>query len=241
MNGKQQRQGPDRSRHRGPPLVLVAAVYAILVLACVIVPTLIVGGRQFLSPFELDASRRFSVQPAAALASSFFLFGSAAPLAIFTATASSRLQFLGMKVAGIHIALVGGILASVALATSGFAQWVLARPGVPDGSGLTRTLHLFAFVAAGPGFAIPFGQLIAGIAIVAGVQRFMPRWLMWLGLLLAATAELTFFALIWRPAVFLLPVPRFLGMFWLIGAGAALPTSRRARAASMEMKGATSP
>jgi hypothetical protein len=96
---------------------------------------------------------------------------------------------------------------------------------------------LFSFVAGGPGFAVPFGQLIAGIAIVAGVQRFMPRWLMWIGLILAAIAELTFFALIWPPVAFLLPVARFLGMFWLIGAGAALPTTRRARPASMEPDG----
>jgi hypothetical protein len=206
-----------------------------MVLAGVIVPTVMAGVQHFPSPFEPDASRWFSQYPAAALASSFFLFGSAVPLAIYTATASSRLQFLGMKVAGIHIALVGGVLASVALATSAFAQWVLAQPG--HATGLTRALHLFSFAAGGPGFAVPFGLLIAGIAVVGGIQRFMPQWLSWLGLALAAVAELSVFALVWVPAAFLLPVARFLGMFWLIGAGAALPTTRRARPPSVETKG----
>jgi len=237
MEMKQEREGPDPARHRGPPLALVATVHAVLVLAGVIVPTVLAGGRHFPSPFEPEASRWFSEHPAAALASAFFLFGSAAPLAVFTATASSRLQFLGMKVAGIHIALVGGVAASVALATSAFAQWVLAQPGVADASGLAHALHLFSFAAGGPGFAVPFGLLIAGVAIVGGVQRFILRWLMWVGLVLAAIAELSVFAFVWMPAAFLLPIARFLGMFWLIGAGAVLPTSRRARAASMEAKG----
>src|SRR5262249_12719053 len=160
--------------------------------------------------------------------SAFFLFGSAVPLVVFTATASSRLQFLGMKVAGIHIALVGGVAASIALATSACAEWVLAQPAIIESTAVLRALHLFAFAAGGPGFAVPFGLLLSGIAVVGGLQRFIPRYLMWSGLVLAAIAELSAFALVFAPAAFLLPIARFLGMFWLIGAGAALPKSRAA-------------
>jgi hypothetical protein len=217
----------DPARHRGPPLALVAAVHAILVLAGIIAPTVMAGGQHFPSPFDADASRWFSEYPGAALTSAFFLFGSSVPLAVFAASVSSRLQFLGMKVAGVHIALVGGVAASVALATSGFALWVLAQPGIADTSGVAHALHWFAFAAGGPGFAVPLGLLISGIALVGGIQGFIPRWLMWLGLVLAAVAELAVLAFIWVPAMYLLPVARFLGMFWLIGAAAALPKSRR--------------
>jgi hypothetical protein len=64
---------------------------------------------------------------------------------------------------------------------------------------------------------------------------------MWIGLVLAAVAELSVFALVLAPAAFLLPVARFLGMLWMIGAGAALPKSRAARAASTEPKGSMHP
>jgi len=231
----QQKERPDPSRHRGPSLGVVAAIYAIMILACVIAPTAIAGGQHFPSPFEPNAARWFSDHPGAALASAFFLFSSAAPLAIYSAAISSRLQFLGMKVAGINIALVGGIVASVALCTSAFAQWVLAQPGVADGSGLSHALHLLSFVAGGPGFAVPFGLLVSGVAVVGGVQRLMPRWLMWVGLVLSAVAELSVLSLVLLPAAFLLPIARFLGMFCLIGAGAVLPTSRRVLATRAEV------
>jgi hypothetical protein len=223
---------PVSARHRGPPLGAVASVTALLVVASVLVPTAMAGGRHFPSPFEPEAFRWFADHPAAALASAFLALCSAIPLGVFTAAASSRLQFLGMKVAGIHIALFGGLAASVALATSAFAQWALSQPGVADAGGAARALHLFAFAAGGPGFAVPFGLLLAGVALVGGLQRFLPRWLMGSGLALAAIAELSVLALVWRPAVLLLPVARFAGLLWIIAAGAVLPSARRARTAS---------
>jgi len=215
------------ARHRGPSLLALAVVYAALVLAGVIVPTVLAGGHHFPSPFEPEAWRWFGEHSTAALASSLLVFGAAIPLGIFAAAASSRVQFLGMKVAGIHIALFGGIASSLALSTSAFAQWVLAQPGISDSS--AHALHLFSFAAGGPGFVVPFGLLLAGIATVAGLQAFIPRWLMWLGLILSALAELAVLALVWRPAVFLLPVVRFAGLLWMIAAGTALPKSREGR------------
>src|SRR5262245_1442346 len=126
MQPSLEREKAEAARHRGPSLVAVAIVYSLFVVAGVALPIAMAGGQHFPSPFDPDASRWFALYPAATLASSFFLFSSAVPLGIFTATASSRLQFLGMKVAGIHIALFGGVAASVALATSAFAAWALA-------------------------------------------------------------------------------------------------------------------
>src|SRR5262249_5174783 len=100
------------ARHRGPSLLALAVVYAALVLAGVIVPTVLAGGHHFPSPFEPEAWRWFGEHSTAALASSLLVFGAAIPLGIFAAAASSRVQFLGMKVAGIHIALFGGIASS---------------------------------------------------------------------------------------------------------------------------------
>jgi hypothetical protein len=229
MQSGLERQSAEAARHRGPSLVAVAVVYAILAVAAVVAPTAIAGWRHFPSPFEPVASRWFVEHPNATLMSSFLLFCSALPLGIFTATASSRLQFLGMKVAGIHIALFGGVVSSVALATSAFAQWALSDPGISNSGGVVRMLHLFSFAAGGPGFVVPFGLLVAGISLVAGLQGFMPRWLMSAGLVLAAIAELSVFALVWPAAAILLPVARFSGLLWTIGVAAVLPRSREGR------------
>src|SRR5262249_37820404 len=169
MHTSLDREPAETARHRGPSLVVVAVVYAILVLASVIVPTAIAGGRHFPSPFEPDAWRWFMESASAAVMSSFLVLCSAIPLGIFTAAASSRLQFLGMTVAGVHIALFGGVAASIALTTSAFAQWVLAQPGVAGPSSIAHALHLFAFAAGGPGFVVPFGLLVARVAVVSGL------------------------------------------------------------------------
>jgi hypothetical protein len=229
MEPRFERETAEAARHRGPSLAAVAAVYAVLVLGCAAVPTAIAGGRYFPSPFDPDASRWFTGHPTAALLAAFLLFCSAIPLGIFTATASSRLQFLGMKVAGIHIALVGGIAASVALMTSAFAAWVLAQPGVSDSVGIAQAIHLFSFAAGGPGFVVPFGLLVAGVSVVAGLQGFAPRWIMAAGLVIAALAELSVFAYVWQGAAILLPIARFSGALWMVVIGILLPSSRSAR------------
>jgi hypothetical protein len=213
-------------RHRGPPLLVVTAIYTALVLAGIIVPIVMAGGDHFPSPFDAEGSRWFAEHPRAALMSAFFAFCSAIPLGIFTATAVSRVQFLGMKVAGIHIALFGGFAAASALATSAFAAWVRAQPSILDAGSVAQALHLLAFAAGGPGYVVSFGLLVAGISLVAGLQGFLPSWLMKAGLVLAVIAELAVFAFVWPPALFLLPVARFLGLFWMFGVARLLPESR---------------
>src|SRR5256885_1260143 len=170
-----QREIGETGRHRGPSLAAVAGVYAILVLVSVAVPTAMASGRHFPSPFDPGAPDWFAEYPSAALASAFLIFCSAVPLGIFTATASSRLQFLGMKVAGIHIALVGGVAASVALATSAFAAWALAQAGGPDARAVAHALHMFSFAAGGAGCGGSVGRPGAGRPVLAAPPATPPR------------------------------------------------------------------
>ena len=71
-----------------------------------------------------------------------------------------------------------------------------------------------------------FGLLLAGVAVTSGLHRLFAGWMMAVGLVLAAAAELSTFALVWPPLGFLLPLARFLGMAWLFAAGALLPVTR---------------
>jgi hypothetical protein len=228
-----ERSPADAFRHRGPPLVAVATTYVVLFFASLVASTTMAHGRHFPSVFDPadESARFFRDNPGAVQLMSFLQFGAAIPLGVFTATAASRVQFLGMKVAGIHIALFGGFVASMALVLSALLEWTLAQPGVADSASATRVLHLLAFAAGGPGFVVPFGLLVAGISLVAGLQGFVPRSLMSFGLLIAAVAELATLVFVAPALGFLLPLARFAGFAWMILVGALLPKAKVAQGA----------
>jgi hypothetical protein len=97
-----------------------------------------------------------------------------------------------------------------------------------------------AFATGGPGTIVPFGILVAGVSVSAGLTGNVPRWIMWFGLVVAAVAELSSLTIAIPAAAYLLPAARFPGLVWLIAAGATLPMrrrrDRRASGASLEMK-----
>jgi hypothetical protein len=174
------------------------------------------------------AAQAFYADNAATVRLTAFLqFGAAIPLAIFAAAVSSRLRFLGLNVAGVSIALCGGVLASAMLALCGLLSWTLSQPNVAAETGATHVLHLLTFATGGVGTAVPFGLLIAGIAISGGLSGLLPRWLWVSGVAIAAIAELAALALLAPQVSLLLPLARFPGLLWLIAAGFALPQTRR--------------
>ena len=211
--------------HGGPSLLALAITFAALFLASLILGTALAGGEHFPSPFgpEGYSNAYFSQHAKAVAISAFLQFGAAIPLGIYTATAVSRLQFFGLRVAGVFIALFGGLAASFFLALSALSQWVLAQTGLAASAGATRVLHWFAFATGGPGHVVPLGLLLAGISVTAGLTRRLPRWMMIFGLVVAAIAELSSFALLAPAAAWLLPLARFPALVWLICAGALLP------------------
>jgi hypothetical protein len=221
---------PERQvRHRGPSLLAVAIVFAALFAAGLLAVAAMTHGAHFPSPLDptVDADAFFADHPDAVRLGAFFQLGAAIPLAIFAATASSRLRFLGIEAAGASIASIGGTLASGMVALSALVQWVLSQPQLGGG---VRSLHLMAFAIGGPGFVVPFGLLIAGVAVTGGLARKLPRWVMWFGLAVAAAAELSSLSIVLAAATYLLPLARFTGFIWMIAAGATLPATRGNRA-----------
>src|SRR3979490_3295114 len=81
----------------------------------------------------------------------------------------------------------------------------------------------------GPGFSVPFGLLLAGIAVTGGLSRSLPKWLAILGVVLAVIGELSWCFLIAREALPLIPLVRFPGFPWLIAAAWLLPNTRAAK------------
>lgn len=198
-------------RHRGPSLLLLALVFAGLFVGSLVVVAAMTHGGHLPSPLDpTPTTGAFLAENRDALRVGAFLqFGASVPLVIFAATASSRLRFLGIEAAGTLIALVGGTLASGMAALSALAQWALAQP---DLGAEARALHLLAWVTGGPGYVVPFGLLVSGVAVSGGLSRKLPRWLMGSGIFVAIVAELSSLSLALDPAMVLLPVARFTGL-----------------------------
>jgi hypothetical protein len=168
----------------------------------------------------------FQTHPHAVLLCAFLQFGAAIPLGIFTATMVSRLQFLGVRAAGAHIALFGGLMAAFNIAISALVLWVMAYPGIAHEPAVLRALYYVVFSIGGVGFSVPMGLLIAGLSVPAAMMKLLPRWLVIFGLALAVIGELSALSLVIPGALFLIPLTRFPSFIRLIVAGFKLPKTR---------------
>ena len=229
---------PSSRRHPGPPAGWIAVVFMGLFLAG-LYPVTIFGGQPYFPPpsAPLDAiAAFFQSRSSAVLLCAFFHFGAAIPLGIFAASVASQLRFLGVRAAGTYIAFFGGIATSVNMLVGSSVLWAMSYPEVAQDTALIQALYRFGFALGGPGFSVPFGLLIAGIAVTAGIGRLLPRWLAGIGLVIAAAGELSWFQIVFPKLLFLIPLTRFPGFLWLIAAGFLLPRSiveMKARTQSM--------
>jgi hypothetical protein len=219
---------PSAPVHPSPPLVLLASVHAALFLASLVAAAVLSKGGHVPSPFSPpgEALSFFSNHPAAVRWSAFLQLGATVPLALFAGVVASRLAFLGLGAAGVHIALAGGLLGAAALGVCALAQWPLSWSEVAAAPGAARGLQLMMFGAGGPAAVMFTGLLVAGVSVTTGAAGLLPRWLSISGVVLAVLAQLSWFSLIFPPALVLLPLARFPTLLWLILAGAMLPVAR---------------
>src|SRR5688572_13902091 len=121
-------------RHAGPPLWLMATIYTVLFLAGLYPVTVFGGQPHFPGPWEPPdtIAAFFETRGAAVRVCASLQFGAAIPLGIFAASVVSRLQFLGSRVAGVSIALFGGIATAIMMMAASIGLWVMAQPGVAE-------------------------------------------------------------------------------------------------------------
>lgn len=225
---------PPSIKFRGPSLGIVALVFVLLFLAALFPVTAFGGLPYFPGPGATVAEMMdfFSRRQSGVLLCAFLQFGSAIPLGIFTATASSQLRFLGARAAGTQIALFGGLLTATNIMISSSLLWATIYPGVAQDSAVTQALYRISFGLGGPGFSVPFGILLAGIAVTAGFYRLLPKWIVVLGLIIAIIGELSWFEILNIHLLPLIPLTRFPGFLWIIAAGFLLPRKKLVRVAS---------
>lgn len=221
-------QTGDR-RHQGPPLWLPAISFVLLFNVGLYFVTGLSGAPSYPKPSELPAvvAAFFQARPTAAMICGALQFGAAVPLGIYAAAAASRLRFLGVQAAGTNIAFFGGVATSINMMVASSILWAMSFPGIAQNIVLTEVLYRLEFALGGPGFSVPFGVLIGGIAVTAGLARLLPKWLFISGLVLGIIGELSWLDMLVPQALPLIPLTRFPGFLWLILAGFALPNVRR--------------
>jgi hypothetical protein len=218
----------SKGGHRGPNPGILAIVYTLLFNAGLYFVVSFTGGPHFPGPWESNDTitaytAYFQSHSAAALMCAFLQFGAVIPLGIFTATMVSRLQYLGVRAAGAHIALFGGLMTTFNMMAGALVLWVIAYPGVAQDAAVLRALYYLTFAFGGVGFAVPMGLLIAGICIPSASLKMLPKWLIVFGLAIAIMGELSWLDLITPKALPFIPLTRFPGFIWLIAAGFCLP------------------
>ena len=191
--------------HRSPPLGLLASLFAALVIA---------------------GSATKAGQPEALQLIALLQVGASIPLGLFTVVFVSRLLFLRINVAGIYIALFGGLGASLLMLLSGLATWIASDPDVASDLGALRVVTLLAFATGGFGYTAALGWLLVGIALPSLVFNLMPRWAGWSGLVVAGLAELSLFGMLVPEMLPLLAIARFPALAWIVIAGFAIPKRR---------------
>lgn len=209
-------------RYTGPNLLLLTLIYLGLLLA---------GGSRLSAALAVphDSAERAVAYMAkfgwTIQLGSFFELVSAIPLGIFIATTISRLRFLGVRTAGESIAFLGGSGATMMLILSALTNWSLTRPGIAEATGATAALRAVSFAAAGPGFVVLLGFFVAGVSLAAGLGEVLPRWVMWLGIMIAVACELAALTVLNFKAGYFIPVGRFVSIVWMIGLSLTLPSS----------------
>jgi len=119
----------------------VGTIFAGLFVASLVLATVLAGGEHFPSPFAPDAADWFSRHRTAVLIGAFLQFGAFHSTRDLHGDHREPMQFFGLRVAGVHIALFGGLSASFFLAVSALIQWVLAQDGIAVSGVAAHTLH----------------------------------------------------------------------------------------------------
>lgn len=211
-------------QHRGPHPGILAVVHVTLFLGSLVLLGILTKGMGFPNPFVplAQAQQRLFDFADATRYNALMQFGAAVPLGLFTAAVTSRLTFLGVNVTGVSIALFGGLAASVFMTLSALCSWVLTQPGVAADVSTMHAIQLLGFATGGVAHVVAFGLLMAGVAVPCLLGGYAPKWVAWLGLVLAAIAELSTLSLLFPALMILLPVARFGSYIWLIATGFTL-------------------
>ncbi|GLZ81111.1 hypothetical protein Afil01_59180 [Actinorhabdospora filicis] len=123
-----------------------------------------------------------------------------------------------------HAAIVqsAGAVSSLMLAMSALLEWVAVRPDVLTSAPAARLVHDLSFLTGGPGHVAALGLMIGTAALGLAKSRTIPSWLTVLGAIVGVAGILSVASLMTETAAYLLPIARFPGFIWIVGATVVL-------------------
>jgi hypothetical protein len=229
MNTQIKSAAPTAAVHHGPHPGMLAILYTVLFCAGLYPVTGMYAKPYWPGPWEPASVivPYFQNYGGRVLLCLFLQLGAMICLGIFTAAIVSRLHFLGARAAGVYIALFGGFLVVFDAMAGAMVTWAMIHPSVAPHSDVVIALYYLGYGLGGPGFSMPMGLLMAGVSVTAAFMKLLPKWLIILGLILAAAGELSWLHLVFPELLFLIPLTRFRGFIWIIAVGFLLPKTRR--------------
>ena len=186
------------TRDQSPPLMMLGIIYALLFNAGLLAVSPLFASGSF--PVPSSSAEQivsfFRANGRQIAITSALQFGSAIPLGLFTATVANRLRFLRIRAAGVNIALFGGWTTAALMLVATSVMWATASVANVASDDFLLALYRLQMALGGPGFSVPFGLLLAGIAVTGGLSRSLPKWFAILGVVLAVIGELSWLFLI---------------------------------------------
>jgi hypothetical protein len=212
---------------------LAGLCYALFFLASLALPGVLgqQGGAALITPYSTDAevahylaSAARDVVPVAAFCQAM----SAIALLLFASGISDHLQRIDPRSPQASPARTTGTVAAAFLLLSASAQWVLNRPSVESDLHVYRAVMDLTFITGAAPQVATTGLLIGVVAAAARPTRLLPVWLCRSGLVVAAVSALSLLSLLGKTATVLIPLGRFSGMLWFLGASIILLRRRTA-------------
>jgi hypothetical protein len=208
------------------PLLTLALAHILIFVAGLLAFGLLSRGERLPTPMDPSSvvQKFYQTNGLAIRVGALLQFVSALPLALWAIAVSERGRGVEGGTQGDVIAWFGGWGAALMLLLTGLCAWVAADPDVASSASNVRSFQLLSFVLGGPGFAVLFALLITGVLV--GSHGSGPRWLVWLGVVCACCGLLAAFTLVSLKAAVFLPLTRFPGFVWLLGAARAFRAPR---------------
>jgi hypothetical protein len=145
---------PAVIRDQSPPLMMLGIIYALLFNAGLLAVSPLFASGSFPVPSssapQIVAFFRRNGGPVTI--TSALQFGSAIPLGLYTATVANRLRFLGVRAAGVSIALFGGWTTAALMLLATSVMWATASVASTASDELILALYRLQMALGGPGF-----------------------------------------------------------------------------------------
>jgi hypothetical protein len=114
------------------------------------------------------------------------------------------------------LTLGGGVLAAAFQLLSALLSGALAIPTMAETPGLLPALRFLPFLAGGVGHVVWLAALVGAPSVAALKTHLFPRWVAWLGIVVAVASLCSLISLVLPLANLFLPVGRFGSFIWTV-------------------------